>query len=82
MPQGWPIELSPEPTPLPPAAQVYKQYFGESNPAIAHILKSMSRTLAATGDGVGAALRGGEAGIAMVTGGGESGMAERSWADH
>ena len=33
------------------------------------------------GDIVGAALRGGEAGIEMVTGGGESGMSERSWAD-
>ena len=64
---------------------IYKTYFGENCPAIAHIYKSMARVHTKAGDYVCAAVRGGEAGIAMVTGGGmqadKPGGGFGQWAD-
>lgn len=54
---------------LQQSLQRYQQYFGGSSPAIAHIFKSMAKTLERKGDCVEAAVRGGQAGVAIVSGG-------------
>ena len=70
---------------LDTSLQRYKDHFGDYSPAIAHIYKSMAKTLEHSGDGIGAAVRGGEAGVAMVSGGGMSedkpGGGTGKWAD-